>query len=126
MRNRCCSTDLGNVTLQFRTAKGCPQGGVLSPLLWNIVVDSGIALMEERGFDVQCFADDMVIVARGKFREIVLNLAQQALDLEERWAYSNGLSLNPRKTKIMNFTRRWSLKRGIPKLKLIDMNRVNN
>jgi hypothetical protein len=34
---------LGGVSRSIRVARGCPQGGVLSPLPWCIVVDELIA-----------------------------------------------------------------------------------
>jgi hypothetical protein len=40
-------------------ARGCPQGGVLSPLLWCLVVDELITGLNEGGIYVQGYADDM-------------------------------------------------------------------
>lgn len=49
--------------------RGCPQGGVLSPILWNIVVDSLICTLNSTGYNTEGFADDLVILLIGKFKE---------------------------------------------------------
>jgi len=41
--------------------KGYPQGGVLSPLLWNIVLDTLIDHLNNNGFYTIASADDIVI-----------------------------------------------------------------
>jgi hypothetical protein len=39
---------------------GCPQGGVLSPLLWNMVVDGLVCRSHDAHYQAQSYADDMV------------------------------------------------------------------
>jgi hypothetical protein len=51
----------------FTATRGCPQGGVLSPLLWILASDGFIKLLVEENFHVEGFADDFVISVRGKF-----------------------------------------------------------
>ncbi|XP_053699476.1 uncharacterized protein LOC128746453 [Sabethes cyaneus] len=67
LSSREISAVLGNTTLTRKTTKGCPQGGVLSPLLWSLVVDELLKNLTEQGFEVVGFADDVVILVRGKF-----------------------------------------------------------
>jgi Reverse transcriptase (RNA-dependent DNA polymerase) len=45
--------------------KGCPQGGILSPLLWNMVVDQLLRRLNEAHLWAQGFADDVVILING-------------------------------------------------------------
>lgn len=40
LRNRRIKSKHESCTKKIVANKGCPQGGVLSPILWNIVVDS--------------------------------------------------------------------------------------
>jgi hypothetical protein len=42
-----------------------PTGGVLSPLLWNLVVDELLACINDQGFCAMGFADDIVIIVQG-------------------------------------------------------------
>jgi hypothetical protein len=39
LESRNISATLSEETLEASAARGCPQGGVLSPLQWSLVVD---------------------------------------------------------------------------------------
>jgi len=45
--------------------RGTPQGGVLSPILWVIVVNKLLSLLEEAGTKVVAYADVVVILLQG-------------------------------------------------------------
>ena len=51
---------LGNESIKVNISRGCPQGGVLSPLLWSMVIDELLTRLKRLGFDVQAFADDLL------------------------------------------------------------------
>ncbi len=52
-------------SVEARIVKGCPQGEVLSPLLWCTVVDSLLLKLNALGYTAQAYADDLAIVIRG-------------------------------------------------------------
>jgi hypothetical protein len=90
-------------------ARGCPQGGVLSPLLWCLVVDKLITGLNEGGIYGQGYANDICHLAVGKFPNTVSGLLQWALRSVEVWCDGHGLSVNPDKTGLVAFTRRRKL-----------------
>lgn len=90
-------------------AKGCPQGGVLSPLLWSLVVDSLLEGLSRSGFRVQAYADDLVIEVRGRDQGTLCDLLQQATIMVRAWCMREGLSVNPHKTSVVPFTKRVKL-----------------
>ena len=47
--NRNITITKGNTTLQGIVDSGFPQGGVLSPLLWSLVVDELLHLLTDQG-----------------------------------------------------------------------------
>jgi len=47
--------------------RGTPQGGVLSPLLWNITVYKLLRILERGGCKVVAYADDVAIIFNGKY-----------------------------------------------------------
>lgn len=100
------SAKLGETTATIGATRGCPQGGVLSPLLWSLVVDDLLKALSDSGYDVQGYADDLVIVVRGKHDETISRLMQNAFDKVWDWCMSSGLSINPSKTVIVPFTKR--------------------
>ena len=58
--NRFTTVSLKHSTKRFKITKGCPQGGVLGPVLWNMVVNN---LLNKRANEIPgymlAFADDL-------------------------------------------------------------------
>ena len=80
------------------TTIGTPQGGVISPLLANIVLNHLDWQLHEAGYHFARYADDFVVVCRTKQQ------AQEALTLVKRVLEGElGLSLSPEKTKVTTF-----------------------
>jgi hypothetical protein len=92
--------------LTARVAGGCRQGGVLSPLLWNLVFNTLLDVTNDLGFSTLSYIGDIVITVRGKFSHIVMEIIQEALNVLVKWALKEGLNINPHKTVIMPFTNR--------------------
>jgi hypothetical protein len=95
--------------VRVAVSRGCPQGGVLSPLLWCLVVDDLIARLSMGGVYCQGYADDICLLAVGKFPNTVSGLMKRALHTVEKWCGRVGLSVNPDKTDLVIFTRKRKL-----------------
>ena len=93
-------------TLRRRSTKGSPQGGVLSPLLWNITLNSFFEGLGTNSDFVQAFADDLVILVRGFCKSTLVDIAQSLVDNLSHWCSANGLKLSALKTKVVLFTRK--------------------
>ncbi|XP_063635033.1 uncharacterized protein LOC134805718 [Cydia splendana] len=70
LSSRVVRLDLLNTTLEVTTVRGCPQGGVLSPLLWTLAVDGLLHKMAELRIDTQGYADDLVVTVRGNCQKV--------------------------------------------------------
>jgi group II intron reverse transcriptase/maturase len=79
------------------TTIGTPQGGVISPLLANIVLNKLDWRLEKAGYRFVRYADDFVIVCKNRVQ------AEAALKLVEEIMTDLGLSLSPEKTKIASY-----------------------
>lgn len=80
------------------TKVGTPQGGVISPLLANIVLNQLDWALHKAGFQFARYADDFIVFGDSK-RQM-----QEALDLVTRVLASElGLELSPEKTQITTF-----------------------
>jgi RNA-directed DNA polymerase len=75
---------------------GAPQGAVLSPLLSNIYLNPLDHEMKAKGFEMVRYADDFVILCRTKAE------AERALAEVQAWAETNGLTLHPDKTRLVD------------------------
>ncbi|PKU25009.1 group II intron reverse transcriptase/maturase [Telmatospirillum siberiense] len=81
---------------RWRPTTGTPQGAVISPLLANIYLHPLDILMEESGYRMVRYADDFVVLSRTE-EEVTA-----AYRLIEKWIATNGLSLHPDKTRIVD------------------------
>ncbi|XP_047987119.1 uncharacterized protein LOC125226977 [Leguminivora glycinivorella] len=118
LSNRKVRLDLLDTTLEVTTARGCPQGGVLSPLLWTLAVDGLLRRMADLQIDTQGYADDLVVTVRGNCQSTISYLMQRALNTINAWCGENELSINADKTIIVPFTN----KKRLDKLKPLVMN----
>ena len=79
------------------TTIGTPQGGVISPLLANIVLNQLDWRLEEAGYRFVRYADDFVVVCKTHQQ------AEAAMAVTEEIMADLGLSLSPEKTKIASY-----------------------
>jgi len=67
-------SNLNEIYLSFALSKACPQGGVLSPLLWCLVGKDLSTRLSGGGVFVQGYADEICLLAVGKFPNTVSGL----------------------------------------------------
>lgn len=81
------------------TEVGTPQGGVISPLLANIVLNELDWALDRAGYVHVRYADDFVVLARTRQQ------AQEAEGLVARALEDLGLTLSPEKTRVTTYGR---------------------
>ena len=114
--NRYVTVAHKTATKRIRVKRGCPQGGVLSPFLWNLIVDD---LLKFSAKDIpgylQAFADDLIILCEGLDLDIVRQRTQKTIETIEKWCRTKGLNISAMKTQIVMFTwkRKWTLPKPI-------------
>jgi hypothetical protein len=79
---------------------------VLSPLLLCLVLNDLLTRLSGGGVFIQGYADDICLLAVGKFPNTLSGLMQWTLSTVEIWYNEVGLSLNPDKTGLVTFARR--------------------
>ncbi len=84
------------------TTVGSPQGGVISPLLANIVLNHLDWQLHARGFNFVRYADDFVVICHSKTQ------AEGALHLVRQVLATLGLQLSAAKTRITTFGKGYS------------------
>ena len=120
IRNRSTTVELNGHKRTIRIVKGCPQGGILSPFLWNLVVDSLLSFTKDKiPCDLQGFADDLALLATTEAPKVkglqcfdadtLREMTQKSLEHINSWCKENGLSLSALKTHSVMFTwrRNW-------------------
>jgi RNA-directed DNA polymerase len=79
------------------TTIGTPQGGVISPLLANIVLNHLDWKLHEHGYRFVRYADDFVVLCQSQTQ------AEEAMGLVTQTLRDLGLSLSPDKTRITTY-----------------------
>ncbi len=104
LRNREVRADLQGCSKKVCPGMGSPQGGVLSPLVWNLIMDD---LLRKFGkltpVKAIGYADDVLLYVKGSDPETMRSVMQGALNLVFRWGAERGLAYNPEKTTVVMF-----------------------
>lgn len=100
-----------------KTSKGVPQGGVISPLLSNVLLTPFDWEMRQRGYRLTRYADDWVVTCRTKAE------AQSALVFATRVLEKLGVVLHEGKTRLVHVRQGfeflgYKIKRGSRPLRL--------
>ena len=80
----------------FPTERGTPQGGVVSPVLSNILLTPFDREMRQRGYQLTRYADDWVVTCKSAAE------ARSAVDAACRILKQLGVELHPQKTRIVH------------------------
>ncbi|GJQ67279.1 hypothetical protein Trydic_g8180 [Trypoxylus dichotomus] len=66
LNNRTVHVSMNLCNIGATAVAGCPQGGVLSPLLWCLLVDDLLSDLRRAGFYAQSYTDDITIMVSGR------------------------------------------------------------
>ena len=85
LTGRRITAEFGGTSTTRYVNRGTPQGGVLSPLLWNLALNPALLSLGRSGLDVVAYADDVAIVVGGKYPPTLTREVSQRLhsDLSE-------------------------------------------
>lgn len=81
---------------RFPTEQGTPQGGVISPLLSNILLTPFDREMRHRGYRLTRYADDWLVTCKSRQEAVA------ALNAAQRILAELGVTLQPEKTRIVH------------------------
>ena len=79
---------------------GTPQGSIISPALFNVLIHALLSYKWPKNVEVYSYADDLVILIHSRFYK---RDTQKALDILSKACEELGLKINSKKTKIMYF-----------------------
>ena len=102
-----CSVRINNcITSNFGVSNGLKQGCLMSPMLFNLYINDLVTEINllDKGLNINgrkvsmlLYADDIVLMAN------VARDLQCMLNVLNQWCIRWGLSVNPRKTKVVHF-----------------------
>ncbi|GJQ84924.1 hypothetical protein Trydic_g530 [Trypoxylus dichotomus] len=89
LNNRTVHVSMNLCNIRATVAAGCPQGDVLSPLLWCLLFD-----LQQAGFYAQGYADDITTMVSERFEGVLSERMQVAFRLVETCCRKQGLNVN--------------------------------
>jgi ribonuclease HI len=112
LKNRRVQVDHKGVHTSRNLVRGTPQGGVLSPVLWNLAFDSVLRIFDQGPIKASGYADDLALIARGPDIDTLVSITQQAIDKVTAWGRGQGLKFSASKSVAVVFTLKlkWSCK----------------
>ena len=81
--------------------KGCPQGSVLGPLLWNLLFDEIVESLWSEGNEPIAFADDLMVVIHADSRKDIERKANSVTGTLEEWCRNHKLVLSKNKSEML-------------------------
>ena len=120
LSNRSFQVKVGSeLSTPFEQEEGVPQGSILSPILFEIKMDSITKTLKEN-IDCSLYVDDFLICYKSKSNiDTIERQLQLQLNRLEEWANKNGFKFSPSKTHSVHFCRKTSCVRE-PELKLYN------
>ena len=80
-------------------------------------------LYDARSRKIVAYTDDVVILITGKFLSTISDVKQYELNVLSSWATSKSLGVNPEKTDLVLFTRRYKIEQfRLPVLGELNLN----
>ena len=106
----------------FPQEYGLVQGGVLSPLLFNVAIDSIFDTLPH-GIPYAIYADDCTLWAQETHAQNLFQRIQDALKEVGKWSRINGFTFSPEKSSAILF-RRGLRRLDMASLPMIALNNV--
>ena len=110
-RKQVIKTQIGEVSCNVQ--KSTPQGGSLSPIFWNIVINGLLKTLGPMTDFLQGYADDIVFSVTSKSLEAAERKANSVLKIVKEWITKMRLEVNPKKCKVITFSARREVKHPV-------------
>ena len=112
--NRTFQVRCGVLSDRWQQEYGLVQGGVISPLLFNIMINDVFDDLSP-GISKAIYADDCAIWAQGRDIPNLFATIQRALNRLQEWSDNNGLTFSAIKSKALLF------RRGVRRVQMVNL-----
>ncbi|UYV64060.1 hypothetical protein LAZ67_2006425 [Cordylochernes scorpioides] len=90
-----------SIEVQKTLSKGCPQGGPISPTIWNIIMNDLLCKYTEPNSEIIGYADDITVICWNKNLIELENTIGSIMRKITNWCESSKLRISKEKTKVL-------------------------
>ena len=112
LTNRLINVEINGCGKTRSLGQGTPQGGVMSPIVWNIAFDELLEIGNNGAGTMVGYADDACFIITGHDPRALRDRAQELINDAVGWGRKVGLRFNAAKTAVVLFTNKQ--KKSIP------------
>ncbi|CAK1544678.1 unnamed protein product [Leptosia nina] len=106
VQNRTVGIDFSDISATKTMSRGCVQGSVCGPTMWNLIMDELLDIDLPTGCHIQAYADDVLLITHSTSLSDLQTITNNALDLIYNWGSNVKLRFGPDKTTLTAFTNR--------------------
>jgi len=127
-QNRTIEIDTADGVVSKAPTKGCPQGSVLGPIVWDVMFQPCLELLNglEQVERVVRYADDLAVVIKSKSRQDLEDKANHIIGRMTSWYENNNLLTSAEKMKYVIFKGKLNFNRGLNLQYFNEDRRENN
>lgn len=94
---RVCATSENEIVWKD-VRRGCPQGSICGPTVWNFMMNDLLNELEESGCDVVAYADDVLMLVEGSSRRELETKGTEWMRMATEWGTRVGVNVSEKKT----------------------------
>ncbi len=107
LRNRVSTVKYGLKRKERVLTRGTPQGGVLSPILWNLAFNSLLKMFDKGTVEICSYSDDACLITTAYHSaQTARKNMQHVVDWCMKWGEKQGLKFCPKETVVVLFHRK--------------------
>ena len=105
LKNQLVTIELNGISITKLLTRGIPQGGVLSPICWNIFLEELLLQINntQSPSEATAYADDLALIINGIHPNSMVDIMQGTINKVVKWGKENDLIFNPNKTEVIMF-----------------------
>lgn len=94
LQNRRATLRYGGIQKSVVLTKGCPQGSIFGPILWNATINQLLSINFPEYVRIQAYTDDIVVSMIRNTRAQLVERATNALKTVKQWGTIRGLKFS--------------------------------
>ena len=100
--NRTCIVSGANETVSKEADRGCPQGSICGPYIWNLVMDRLLfELQDIENCVVTAYADDLLVMIEEDSRQRLESTSRIVVEKIQAWSANVGVDISSDKSSVM-------------------------